>query len=84
MFGFHKNKRIVLFDTLLEQVHNDEVLAILGHELGKQHSDRREKVFDRNCAMRGGSDDVAAAMRTFFYFPDLSERCTQQRKARCS
>jgi len=34
MFGFFKNKRIVIFDTLLEQVHDDEVLAILGHELG--------------------------------------------------
>lgn len=34
MFGFMKNKRIVLFDTLIEQVSNDEILAILGHELG--------------------------------------------------
>ena len=34
MFGFGKNKRIVLFDTLLNQVTNDEILSILGHELG--------------------------------------------------
>jgi len=34
MFGFGNNKRIVLFDTLMEQVHDDEILAILGHELG--------------------------------------------------
>ena len=34
MFGFGSNKRIVLFDTLMEQVHDDEILAILGHELG--------------------------------------------------
>jgi STE24 endopeptidase len=34
MFGFGNNKRIVLFDTLLSQVHEDEILAILGHELG--------------------------------------------------
>lgn len=34
MFGFFKNKRIVLFDTLMQQVHDDEILAILGHELG--------------------------------------------------
>ena len=33
MFGFGSNKRIVLFDTLLEQVEDDEILAILGHEL---------------------------------------------------
>merc|ERR1719296_295999 len=34
MFGFGKNKRIVLFDTLLTQVEDSEILAILGHELG--------------------------------------------------
>ena len=34
MFGFGKNKRIVLFDTLMEQVSDDEILAIPGHELG--------------------------------------------------
>jgi STE24 endopeptidase len=34
MFGFGNNKRIVLFDTLLTQVDADEILAILGHELG--------------------------------------------------
>lgn len=33
-FGFMKNKRIVLFDTLLEQVSPDEVVSIVGHELG--------------------------------------------------
>lgn len=34
MFGFGSNKRIVLYDTLLTQVHDSEILAILGHELG--------------------------------------------------
>jgi len=34
MFGFGSNKRIVLFDTLMEQVSQNEILAILGHELG--------------------------------------------------
>jgi len=34
MFGFGSNKRIVLFDTLMEQVSHNEILAILGHELG--------------------------------------------------
>ena len=38
MFGFFKNKRIVLFDTLLTQVHDDEILAILGHELGEYNA----------------------------------------------
>jgi len=33
-FGFFKNKRIVLFDTLLEQATTEEVLGVLAHELG--------------------------------------------------
>jgi STE24 endopeptidase len=35
MYGFYKNKRIVLFDTLLSQCKSDDtVVAILAHELG--------------------------------------------------
>ncbi|KAF8984137.1 hypothetical protein BGZ46_008753 [Entomortierella lignicola] len=37
-FGFFKNKRIVLYDTLLEQSSTDETCAVLAHELG--HWDR--------------------------------------------
>ncbi|CAI5710585.1 unnamed protein product [Peronospora destructor] len=33
-FGLFKSKRIVLFDTLLKQATHDEIVAILGHELG--------------------------------------------------
>ena len=32
--GFGKNKRIVFFDTLLESLNNDELEAVLAHELG--------------------------------------------------
>jgi len=32
--GLGKSKRVVLFDTLLEKLDKDEILAILGHELG--------------------------------------------------
>ena len=32
--GFGKNKRVVFFDTLLKDLQNSEVLAILAHELG--------------------------------------------------
>lgn len=32
--GFGKNKRIVFFDTLLETLDNNEVIAVLAHELG--------------------------------------------------
>lgn len=47
LYGFHKNKRIVLFDTLVKEYYKkaegetqekgcetDEVLAVLAHELG--------------------------------------------------
>ncbi|CAM9198153.1 unnamed protein product, partial [Ectocarpus fasciculatus] len=33
-YGFFKNKRIVLYDTLIAQVETPELLAILGHEIG--------------------------------------------------
>lgn len=32
--GFGKNKRVVLFDTLLDKISSDGLIAILGHELG--------------------------------------------------
>jgi len=34
LFGFGKNKRIVLYDTILKQVNNEEICSILSHELG--------------------------------------------------
>lgn len=33
--GFFKNKRIVLFDTLIQQCSEDQVVAVLAHELGE-------------------------------------------------
>lgn len=33
-YGFGKNKRIVLFDTLVKHNTTDEIVAIIGHELG--------------------------------------------------
>ncbi|MDD5405725.1 MAG: M48 family metallopeptidase [Sulfurovaceae bacterium] len=38
--GFGKSKRVVLFDTLLEKLSHDELIAVLGHELGHyKHGD---------------------------------------------
>jgi len=35
MYGFYKNKRIVIYDTLIQQCKNEEeVVAVIGHELG--------------------------------------------------
>jgi STE24 endopeptidase len=38
--GFGNTKRVVLFDTLLKKLNKDEILAVLGHELGHfKHKD---------------------------------------------
>jgi len=38
--GLGKTKRVVLFDTLIEKLSDDELLAVLGHELGHfKHGD---------------------------------------------
>ncbi|EPY43064.1 STE24 endopeptidase [Angomonas deanei] len=34
LYGFWNNKSIVLFDTLLKQLNDDQILAVLSHELG--------------------------------------------------
>lgn len=34
--GFGKNRRIVLFDTLCEMLSEDEIVAVLAHEIGHQ------------------------------------------------
>lgn len=34
LYGFFKNKRIVIYDTLLKQCTEDEICAVIGHELG--------------------------------------------------
>ncbi|MCG8634056.1 MAG: M48 family metallopeptidase [Desulfobacterales bacterium] len=42
--GFGKNKRIVLYDTLIREQDNEELVAVLAHEMGhfkKKHIQRR-------------------------------------------
>jgi len=34
MYGFFSSKRIVLYDTLISQCNEDQVVAVLAHELG--------------------------------------------------
>ncbi|CAN6273328.1 unnamed protein product [Urochloa humidicola] len=34
MYGFLNNKRIVLYDTLIQQCNEDEIVSVIAHELG--------------------------------------------------
>ena len=45
--GFGKSKRVVLYDTLIEQLSIDEIEAVLGHELGhyKYHHILKKMLF---------------------------------------
>ncbi|WP_456433961.1 M48 family metallopeptidase [Nitratifractor sp.] len=62
--GLGKAKRVVLFDTLLDKLSDDELLAVLGHELGHyRHGD-----IWKNMAMMGGFLFVA-----FYLFGHLPE-----------
>lgn len=50
--GLGKQKRVVLFDTLLEQLSQAEILAVLAHELGHM---RRRHILKRLVLMAGGA-----------------------------
>jgi STE24 endopeptidase len=44
--GLGKTKRVVLFDTLIEKLSKDELIAVLGHELGHfKHKDIIKNIF---------------------------------------
>lgn len=42
-YGLFTDKTIVVYDTLLEQSSNDEIVAIIGHELGHWHMNHQWK-----------------------------------------
>ena len=48
--GLGKTKRVVLFDTFLKKLNKDEILAVLGHELG--HFKHKDII--KNIAVMGG------------------------------
>ena len=69
--GLGKSKRVVLFDTLLKKLKKDEILAVLGHELGHfKHKD-----ILKNIAVVGGMLFVV-----FFIFGQLNENFFKELK----
>ncbi len=49
--GFGGSKRIVLFDTLIQQMTEDQVLAVLAHEIGHQKMGHVKKMLFVSCVM---------------------------------
>lgn len=50
--GIGKNKRVVLFDTLLDKISTDGLIAILGHELGHfKHKDIFKNIALMGCIL---------------------------------
>ena len=50
--GLGKNKRVVLFDTLLDKISADGLIAILGHELGHfKHNDIFKNIIIMACVL---------------------------------
>lgn len=65
--GFGKKKRIVLFDTLIENLSEEEIVAVLAHEVG--HSKHKHIVK----LMPFSLLTIALMLVTLFYFVSLDE-----------
>lgn len=65
--GFGKNKKIVLFDTLMENHSNDELLAVLAHEVGHY----KKKHIPVNIVLAGLQTLVVLFVLSLFVFNPL-------------
>ena len=67
--GFGKSKRIVFFDTLLEQLSTDETLAVLAHELGhfKRNHIKKRMLFTFTLFLAGFALMGWVAEKPWFY-----------------
>ena len=65
LFGFGSNQSIVLFDTLIKQVKEKEILGILCHEIGHWHHwhIQQSLAVVLACACRGGAGAARARPR---------------------
>lgn len=68
--GFGKKKRIVLFDTLLENLTEEEIVAVLAHEVGHSKHKHILKLMPFSLLT------IALMLVTLFYFVSLGEVAT--------
>ncbi len=70
--GFGKNKRIVFYDTLLESLSEDEIEAVLAHELGhfKRHHIKKSLLLSSVISL-GGFALLAWLMRSDWFYSSL-------------
>ena len=57
--GFGKKKRVVLFDTLIEQLSTDEIVGVLAHEIGH---------YKHNHLVKGMISSTISSLITFWLF----------------
>jgi STE24 endopeptidase len=67
-YGFFNNKRIVLFDTLVEQMTEQEILAVLSHEMGHWHHNHTALNFGVGLGQLAA---FAFALRSSVFNPDM-------------
>jgi STE24 endopeptidase len=63
MYGFFKNRRIVLYDTLIQQCDEDQVTAVLAHELGHWKLGHTIFLFISTQVILGAQMGLFAALR---------------------
>ncbi|MCR5763976.1 MAG: M48 family metallopeptidase [Treponema sp.] len=66
--GFGKNKRVVLYDTLMQQLSVDEIESVLGHELGHY---MHHHIIKRMCVMIPVVFVLLFAISHLIEIPDL-------------
>jgi len=68
--GLGKQKRVVLFDTLLKQLNNEQILAVLAHELGHM---KKKHITKRLLLMAVVALFYCWLVHTLIYWPQLPQ-----------
>ncbi len=68
--GFGRQKRVVLFDTLIEQLSQEEILAVLAHELGHM---KKKHILKRMLLMAGAALFYCWVIHTLITWPQLPQ-----------